>query len=88
MTGQPDLHPRPSQMEPAESEWLYANCPILASAARITNLAQDMKRTMRKLRRDLNHCKTCPARQQCPVLQDFEARVSEAISAVLAEFNE
>jgi hypothetical protein len=88
MTGSQSHRTRSGQMDPVESEWLYANCPILADTTRITNLAQDIRRTMRKLRRDLNHCKTCPVRQQCPVLQDYEERISEAISAVLAEFSE
>jgi hypothetical protein len=88
MTGNQGHRTRSGQMDPAESEWLYANCPILSGTTRITNLAQDMRRTMRKLRRDLNRCKTCPAGQQCPFLQDYEERISEAISAVLAEFNE
>ena len=88
MTGSQGLHTRSGQMSQAESDWLCANCPILASATRITNLAQDMRRTMRKLRRDLNRCKTCPARQQCPILQDYEGQITEAISAVLAEFSD
>lgn len=87
MTGDRKPQAHSGQMDPADSEWLYTNCPILAGTTRITNLAQDMKRTMRKLRRDLNRCKTCPAGQQCPVLQDYEERISEAISAVLAEFS-
>jgi len=88
MTGSQGSRTRSGQMDQAESEWLYANCPILASTTHITNLAQDMRRTMRKLRRDLNRCKTCPARQQCPILQDYEGQITEAISAVLAEFSD
>jgi hypothetical protein len=58
---------------------------VLADAARISDLAQDIRRTMRKLRRDLDHCKTCPAGEGCPILQDYQAQVSRAIAEVLAE---
>ncbi len=60
-------------------------CPILVDAARITDLAQDIQRTMRRLRRDLNRCKTCPAGEQCPVLQSYQAQISQAIAEVFSE---
>ena len=60
-------------------------CPILADTARITDLAQDLQRTMRRLRRDLSRCKTCPAGEQCPVLQNYQAQISQAITEVLSE---
>jgi hypothetical protein len=62
-----------------------AACPVLADAARITDLAQDIQRTMRKLRRDLNRCRSCSAGEQCPLLQDYQAEVSQAIAEVLSE---
>jgi hypothetical protein len=60
-------------------------CPILADAERITELTQDIRRAMRRLRRDLNRCKTCPAEEQCPVLQNYQAQISQAITEVLSE---
>jgi hypothetical protein len=60
-------------------------CPILADITHLTDLTQDIQRTMRKLRRDLNRCKACPAGEQCPVLQNYQAQVSQAIAEVLAE---
>ena len=60
-------------------------CPILADADRITELTQDIRRAMRRLRRDLNRCKTCPAEEQCPVLQNYQAQISQAIAEVLSE---
>jgi hypothetical protein len=62
-----------------------ATCPILADAARITDLAQDIQRTMRRLRRDLEHCKACAAGEQCPILQNYQAQISQAIVEVLSE---
>lgn len=62
-----------------------ANCPVLAGISRISDLTQDIQRTMRKLRRDLDRCKTCPAGPQCPVLQEYQALIHEAITDVLAE---
>ena len=60
-------------------------CPVLADTARITDLAQDIQRAMRRLRRDLNRCKTCPAEEQCPVLQNYQAQINQAITEVLSE---
>lgn len=62
-----------------------AACPVLADAAHLSDLAQDIRRTMRKLRGDLNRCKTCAAGEQCPILQDYQARISRAIADVLSE---
>ena len=64
------------------------DCPVLADAARISDLAQDIQRTMRRLRRDLNRCKTCPAEEQCPVLQNYQAQISQAIEEVFTELTE
>jgi hypothetical protein len=63
----------------------FETCPVLADAARITDLAQDLQRTMRRLRRDLDRCKTCPAGEQCPVLQNYQAQISQAITEVFSE---
>lgn len=63
------------------------DCPVLADAVRITDLAQDIQRTMRRLRRDLNRCKTCPAGEQCPVLQNYQDQISQAIAEVLSELH-
>jgi hypothetical protein len=60
-------------------------CPVLADAARITDLAEDLQRTMRRLRRDLNRCKTCPAGERCPVLQSYQAQIRQAILEVFSE---
>lgn len=66
-------------------EHAIANCPILAGISRVSDLAQDLQRTMRQLRRDLERCKTCPAGPQCPVLQQYQTQISQAITDVLAE---
>jgi hypothetical protein len=74
-------------VEAGQAERLYANCPILAGLSRIEDLTQDIRQTMRQLRRDLNRCKTCPAGQQCPVMQEYRNQISQAIADVLAEFS-
>lgn len=71
---------------PAMNAPLCAACPVLADAAHLSDLAQDVQRAMRKLRRDLDRCKTCPAGGQCPVLQSYQADIAEAIHVILAEF--
>jgi hypothetical protein len=82
--------PRSQPHPPAEAgplERSYANCPILAGLSQITSLAQDIRATTRQLRRDLNRCKTCPLGQQCPIMQQYQEQISQAIADVLAEFS-
>ena len=65
-----------------------ARCPVLADVDHITDLTQDIQRTMRKLRRDLNRCQACTTREQCPILQDYQAQISRAIAEVLSELTQ
>jgi hypothetical protein len=80
----PDATPS-SALHGAPCDAVWETCPVLADAARITDLAQDLQHAMRRLRRDLNRCKTCPAGEQCPVLQNYQAQISRAIAEVLSE---
>lgn len=66
-------------------ENLIANCPILAGISRIGDLSQDLQRSMRQLRRDLERCKTCRAGPECPALRDYQDKITDAIVSVLAE---
>ena len=75
-----------TSLEGSQVERPNANCPILAGMSRLTGLTEDIQRTMRRLRGDLDRCKTCTAGQHCPVLQDYQAQITEAIATVLDEF--
>ena len=61
------------------------SCPVLDDAAHVTDLTQDIRRAMRRLRRDLDRCKTCPAGEQCPALRNYQAQINQAIVEVLSE---
>jgi hypothetical protein len=74
-------------MNAAPSNTPCDTCPVLADAARITDLAQDIQRAMRRLRRDLDRCKTCPAGERCPVLLNYQDQISQAITEVLSELD-
>lgn len=80
-------HSDPTRLPAQAPEQPVADCPILAGLSQITSLAQDIRSTMRRLRRDLNRCKTCPAGQQCPILQRYQEQINQAIADVLAEFH-
>ena len=43
---------------------------------------------MRKLRRDLENCPSCPHYPDCPILDQFNAAVAIAIEQVNAIWNE
>ena len=64
-----------------------ASCPILDDTTLIKAQALDLAKTMRKLRRDLESCKTCICVEDCPVLQNFKKTVNTAISEVTQELN-
>jgi len=61
------------------------SCPILDDTATIKTLSLDLAKTIRKLRRDLESCKTCICVEDCPVLQNFKSTVGIAISEVTQE---
>jgi hypothetical protein len=84
MTANRQIHP---SAEAGQAEKPSINCPILAGLSRIADLTQDLQHTMSQLRRDLDHCKTCPARQACPVMQEYQQQISQAIDDFLAEFH-
>jgi hypothetical protein len=53
----------------------------------MSSLTEDIQQTMRQLRRDLNRCKTCPSGEQCPVLQEYQNIINQAVASVLEEFS-
>jgi hypothetical protein len=63
-------------------------CPILENSRKIQDLTQDLRKTMRKLRRDLNFCQACTSYRNCPVLQLFNSAVQAAIQEVNDEWNQ
>ena len=62
-----------------------SSCPILDDTCIIRALSLDLAKTLRKLRRDLEACKTCICVDDCPVLQNFKTTINTAISEVTQE---
>ncbi len=63
------------------------HCPILAESERVRDLSNDLAKTMRKLRRDLNKCARCPAFEGCAVLKDLNTVVQAALDQVMDEWD-
>ena len=64
-----------------------SDCPVLEDTSRISGLSNDLVRTLRKLRRDLQACKKCACVDACPILADFNSKVQLAVSEVADEWN-
>jgi len=62
-----------------------ADCPILHDSQHLAGLSQDMARTIRRIRRNLNLCDQCPSFADCAVLADLKSNVDTAIREVLSE---
>jgi len=61
-------------------------CPILQDTCQIQGLSHDLAKTVRKLRRDLKACQSCPNYEDCTVLKEFNAMVRSAIEEVSSEW--
>ena len=62
-------------------------CPVLQDTRQIEGLSQDLSKTLRKLRRDLEACRKCPNYDNCQVLKDFNSMVQTALSEVASEWD-
>ncbi len=61
-------------------------CPILGDTASIQALSQNFVKALRRLRRDLAHCKHCHSIEHCPVLANLNSTIQIAICQVLDEW--
>lgn len=68
---------------------LPPSCPIYGDVAAISGLSRDMRRQLRKLKRDLQACDSCAQMDNghCPFLDSFQSQVNAAITAVTEEWN-
>ena len=62
------------------------NCPIRKEAEKLKGLGGEMKRAMRRLRRDLARCDVCPDLVECPIRQEFNAMIDGIIAEVNKEW--
>lgn len=68
-----------------------SQCPLWDAGQELADVNADLKRMMRRLRRDLKRCERCPNRPQvegdpeCPALSRFHRQVEEAIRLVNEE---
>lgn len=68
-----------------------SQCPLWDAGQELADVNADLKRMMRRLRRDLKRCERCPNRPQvegdpeCLALSRFHRQVEEAIRLVNEE---
>ena len=63
------------------------NCPVQPPAAQATAQAQDLTRTIRKLRRELSNCDRCPTLDNCQILKELSTATNTAINEIIEEWN-
>ena len=72
-----------------------ADCPIGEASLKTAELSHDLVRALRRLRRDLQHCQSCSRQSNpgqgeagmlCPLRQEYNALVSQAVEEVLEEW--
>jgi hypothetical protein len=62
-------------------------CPIGADSLKVAALSHDLVRALRRLRRDMQLCQSCPRdAAACPLLGEFNSLVSQAIEEVWEEW--
>ena len=62
-------------------------CPVAVDVKEVTDLSQDLVRSLRRLRRDLLRCQGCERQATCPILAQFRAQVDGAIQSVAEAWN-
>ena len=63
-----------------------ADCPTLRSAAEALTASRDLARALRRLRRDLDHCRSCQV-GGCQALREFHDQVNAALVEVMEEMH-
>ena len=80
-------------MRGSEREMTPSQCPLWDAGQELADVNADLKRMMRRLRRDLRRCERCPNNRttagepECPALQRFHKQVEEAVRAVNEELS-
>jgi len=73
---------RPVERMEEMGELEMMSCPILND---LQSAHTDLRRTFRRIRRDLQHCKTCSAAGHCTASSIFVELIRQAISETLVE---
>jgi hypothetical protein len=62
------------------------DCPIREEAEQTIELSRNFLKSLRKLRRSLRKCQSCPARQECKLLRGWNSQIEQAIDEVNEEW--
>ena len=61
-------------------------CPIKVDTHKIQLNSQGLFEAMQKLRTDLESCPECPNHKSCPVLENINASVTNALQEIIDEW--
>ena len=64
----------------------YPACKVLIEARKVEDSLDDLTVHMRRLRRALRQCDTCPEKH-CPLLVEFSAAIQTAIAELTEEWH-
>ncbi len=62
------------------------NCPIRKDALRVIATSNDLRRAIRRLRRDLQNCQRCDCYEECSLWASFRHEIDAAVADVRAEW--
>jgi hypothetical protein len=63
------------------------DCPVRRRADEVLDSARRLASSMRRLRQVLRQCRRCPAREECPLLQDFNRQLQAALGEIAEEWH-
>ena len=63
------------------------DCPLYPEMQSIQESSKALAKSIRRLRRKLNVCKSCEAFEDCPVMAEFNRSVQTAIQEISDEWN-
>jgi hypothetical protein len=68
---------------PADEQAGCTGCPVRRRADEVLDSARRLASSMRQV---LRQCRCCPAREECPLLQDFNRQLQAALGEIAEEW--
>lgn len=62
-------------------------CPVIQHADRVLDLSKSTAAALRKFRRSLQYCQSCPKEGVCPNLESLNSQIAAAIQDLTEEWN-
>lgn len=71
-------------MKNKSTPWL--TCPVVPFTTKVLASASELNLALKRLRRAMHHCESCPNSVDCPILADFNSKFNTALQQITDEW--